>query len=165
MRNRRRKRFIDSAVQGAISRRIARHWIIFLAMVFMVLPLWRLMLATEFTGSFSALIFRSWLETLPVLVVLIAMLPIFVWDTVKLSHRFAGPMYRFHKTLKSLAAGEEVRPIRLREGDFWTEFADDFNTMVQRLARERNQNTSTADCEEPVPAACDNGSHSVGDVG
>ena len=164
MRNRRKKRFIDSAVQGAIGRRIALHWLMFFAMAFLTLPLWRLMSSTEFTGPFSTLLLRSWAETAPVLVILIAMLPIFVWDTVKFSHRFAGPMYRFHKTVKSLSAGEEVQPIRLRKGDFWMDVADDFNSMIERLTSERNQRASATDWDDTACGACGGDKDSVGEV-
>jgi hypothetical protein len=81
---------------------------------------------------------------------LIAILPLFVWDTVTLSHRFAGPMCRFHNSIKRLAAGEEVRPIRLRKGDFWTNFADDFNVLLERLAKERDRRND----EEEETVAC-----------
>jgi hypothetical protein len=133
MRNRRTRRFIDSTVQGALVRRIVLHWLIFLAMAFFTLPLWQIWSSGNIFRPFSTLMVESWRNTAPVFVILIAMLPIFVWDTVKLSHRFAGPMYRFQNTVKSLVAGKCVRPISLRDGDFWTEFADDLNALMRRI--------------------------------
>jgi hypothetical protein len=43
-------------------------------------------------------------------------------------------MIRFRRTLRHLAAGENVAPIRLRHGDFWKEMANDFNVMLERMA-------------------------------
>ena len=145
MKNRRKKRFVDSLVQGALIRRITLHWLLFFVMASVTMSLWRLMTSPEFDGPFSTLILRSWSETVPILVILAAMLPIFVWDTITFSHRFAGPMYRFHATVRRLAAGETVEPIRLRKGDFWLEFADDFNAMVERWTSERDRELPTTE--------------------
>jgi len=164
MQNRRKRKVIDSVVQGAIGRRIALHWLIFFAMAFFTLPLWNIISGMQFSGSFSSLLARGWMETAPVLVILLAMLPIFVWDTVKFSHRFAGPMYRFHQTVKSLAAGEDVPPIRLRKGDFWTEVADDFNSLIKSLTEERDQRTSAANSGDAACSGCSCDRESVGEV-
>lgn len=150
MKSRRKKHFVDPAVQGALIRRLVLHWLIFLTMTFFTLPLWRIWSTGNIFTPFPALMIESWEETAPVFLVLIAMLPIFVWDTVKLSHCFAGPMYRFQRTIQDLAAGEEVRPIRLRKGDFWTGFAEDLNRMMERLAAERRQDAP----ETGEPTAC-----------
>ena len=141
MRNRRKKLFIDSTVQGAIARKITLHWIIFFFLVFFTLPLWRLYCRTDMSSPFSTLMLQGWADTGPVFVILAAMLPIFIWDTVKLSHRFAGPMYRLHSALQDLAAGDEPQPIRLRKDDFWKDVADDFNAMLERSTCEGDRET------------------------
>ncbi|OHB85976.1 MAG: hypothetical protein A2V98_09380 [Planctomycetes bacterium RBG_16_64_12] len=145
MNNRRRKRYIDSAVQGALVRRIILHWLLFLAAALVVLPFWQVLSSGNLFSPFSRLMADGWAATAPVFVILIAMIPIFVWDTVTLSNRFVGPMYRFHKTIERLAAGEEVEPIRLRKGDFWKDVADDFNAVLERIARERQPDPSEPD--------------------
>ena len=144
MRNRRKKQFIDSAVQGALIRRITLHWLIFFAMALFTLPLWQLMRSEEFFVHFSRLMLQGLADTAPVFIILLAMLPLFVWDTVTFSNRFAGPMYRFHKAIRALAAGEDSPPIRLRKRDLWKDVADDFNAMLQRLASERERNAASA---------------------
>jgi hypothetical protein len=162
MRPRRRKKFIDSAVQGALIRRIVLHWLVFFTIAFFTLPLWQLMRGGEFLKPFAILMMDSWAESAPVFAILIALLPLFVWDTVVLSNRFAGPVYRLHTTIRKLTAGEEVPPIRLRKGDFWTKLADDFNLMVERLSAEQEGNSleqqakTPAKNEHAVPCApCD----------
>ncbi len=133
MKNRRKKRFVDFAVQGALIRRILLHWLLFLATACMVLPVWRIVTGAEPLGPFAELMSRGWVHSGPIFVILLAMLPVFVWDTVRFSQRFAGPMCRFHKTIQDINAGEGTRRIKLRQGDFWTQFADDFNTMMERM--------------------------------
>lgn len=148
MRNRRKKSFIDSAVQGALVRRIVFHWFIFIVLALLSLAVWRIMYTTGFSKPFSALMKDTFSELTPVIVILLALFPIFVWDTVTFSHRFAGPMYRFRSAVRSLAEGEEFRPIKLRKGDFWEDFAKDFNEMVEQLKSEKK---AAAD-PEPVGA-------------
>jgi len=155
MKARRTRKFIDSVVQGSLVRRIALHWFIFFALAFLMLPLWRMMTGAELVGSFSELMLRGWWETAPIFVILLALLPVFLWDTVTLSHRFAGPMYRFQDTVKRLAAGEDVPPIRLRKRDFWKEFAADLNSLMERMDSECNQAAQITQDDEPVAAACD----------
>ena len=82
------------------------------------------------------------------------MIPIFVWDTVTLSHRFAGPMYRFRKTLQELAAHGEAPPVKLRDRDFWQDVANDFNAVLERLASEPGHDASADDPDLLACAAC-----------
>ena len=133
MRSRRKKVFINRHVQGGLICRILFHWLVFFAMTLCILPLWQLLLSGNPLSPFREELVDMWVHSAPVFIILLALLPVFVWDTVKLSHRLAGPMYRFHKTVKEFAAGEEVKPIELRKGDAWADFANDFNLMLERI--------------------------------
>jgi len=57
-------------------------------------------------------------------------------------------MYRLHRTIRSINDGEEFRPILFRDGDFWQEVADDFNTMMERFAEEKRAASSVEQPEE-----------------
>ena len=151
MKTRRKKYLVNRSVQGTLICRILMHWLFFLAISLFVLPLWQLMISAEPLGPFAKGMVDMLVHSAPMFVILIALLPIFVWDTVKLSNRFAGPMYRFHNTVRRLAAGETVEPIKIRKGDFWGDFADDFNMMLERLNSRDNQH---ADGDlQPINAA------------
>lgn len=50
-----------------------------------------------------------------------------------ISHRIAGPLYRFSQRLKSLADGNVTDLIHLRKKDQLTEVADEFNKSVIQL--------------------------------
>lgn len=63
----------------------------------------------------------------------LAFLPLALIDFVRLSNRFAGPMQQLRRTMQELSRGEPVEPIRFRKGDFWHEFAADFNVLVDRV--------------------------------
>ncbi len=144
MKNRRKRHFIDSAVQGALARRIMLHWIIFSVLVLTIMPFCQIISDLKLDVPFSQQFQVKWMEMAPMFVIMLATLPIFVYDTIRFSHRFAGPIFRFHGVVKRLAAGKQVEPVELRPGDAWKEFADDFNAMVQRLTSEDNQKTSAS---------------------
>jgi hypothetical protein len=133
MKNRRRKFWIDRDVQGALVSRVIFHWLLLFAISVLFLPMFRLLNAAQIDAPFSTLLRRAWVDTAPIFVFMLLLLPFFVWDTVKLSNRFAGPMYRIRKALGSLAAGKDTDPIRLRDDDFWKEAAHDFNVVRERL--------------------------------
>ena len=85
------------------------------------------------TGPFESLpeIFAAlWFQYAPALVVAALVLPLILFDVVRISNRFVGPVYRLRQSMRRLARGEEVQPIKFREGDFWQTFADEFNHIL-----------------------------------
>lgn len=54
-------------------------------------------------------------------------------------HRVAGPVYRFRQVFIRLNRGEIPNKIRLREGDFFGETAEEFNRLIDRLQVERER--------------------------
>jgi methyl-accepting chemotaxis protein len=50
--------------------------------------------------------------------------------TLFVSHKIAGPLYRFKQTFKELASGNFSNQVRLRKGDQLVEVAGDFNHMI-----------------------------------
>ena len=57
-----------------------------------------------------------------------------------LSHRMAGPVYRFEQTCKAIAKGDFSQRIHLRKGDQFMELQDEFNKMMDRVEEEINKN-------------------------
>ena len=60
-------------------------------------------------------------------VVIVAFISLFV------THRIAGPVYRFEKVCEEVEAGRLNIKVRLREKDEFKELADSFNTMLRTL--------------------------------
>jgi nitrogen fixation/metabolism regulation signal transduction histidine kinase len=75
---------------------------------------------------------------------MVFLLPVFVVDTIKISHRFAGPVYSLRRALREIAEGKPPRKLKFRRHDFWHELADDYNAMLLRL--------NLVDDREPVDA-------------
>jgi len=149
----RKKTFVDPKVQGALVRRLVMHWTAFIAVSGLVAFCLQV-LSNPFT-PIQEHAQNLWWTHGPFLLVMVFMLPVFIVDTIKLSHRFAGPIYRMRQTIRSLAKGGAYSPMKFRDFDFWQGLAEDFNQMVERLSSGRPLTIATPDekeSEEPQAA-------------
>jgi len=130
---RRKKLYVDPQVQGALIVRMVTYWAVCLVTVSLMVLCWRIL-----TGPSRALD-ESLREVLfdyaPAVVASLALLPLVILDVLRLSNRFAGPLVRLRRAMRALARGEHVDPISFREGDFWLEFAQEFNAVAARVER------------------------------
>ncbi|MEQ8850003.1 hypothetical protein [Botrimarina sp.] len=127
----RKIKYVDPEVQGALARRMALHWLLFIALAATLVVGLR-WLVDPFT-PFADHLRSAWRVYGPLLIVLLSLAPLFIYDAIKLSNKFAGPMARFRDATRALARGEDPGPIELRRGDFWHDVAADFNAMIQRV--------------------------------
>src|SRR5882724_11869052 len=109
---RRTKHFIDSNVQGALTRRIIVHWLVFM-LVTSVISFILQVLSNPFQ-PLSDHFQNLWWAQGPFLLVMLFLLPVFVVDTIKLSHRFAGPIFSLRRTIRAVAQGEKPRKLKFR---------------------------------------------------
>ncbi len=56
------------------------------------------------------------------------------------SHKMAGPIYRFEQTCKAIAKGDFSQRVHLRKGDQLTDLQDEFNKMMDRVEEEIKKN-------------------------
>jgi hypothetical protein len=129
----RQKKFIDSKIQGALVCRIILHWFVFLAVA--SLGAFILQVITNPFQPIAEHARQVWWTHGPFFLVMACLLPAFVYDTVKLSHRFTGPIYRLQQTIRSIIAGGPASRLKFRENDYWQGLAIDFNTMIERLTK------------------------------
>lgn len=130
----RKKVFIDSRVQGALLRQLVWHWCLAcFIMVAYLLILQAFLSGLE--GNLADHVQAVWNRYAPLAVVLITLFPVFLYDSIRLSHRFAGPMVNLKRNLRKLAEGEPIPPLRFRQGDFWQELTSDFNLVADRLSK------------------------------
>lgn len=132
---------VDPKVQWSIAARIVGHWLLFLICLVSVGAMVRLMVsagAHSFGESWKAALVAQ----IPILGVMFFMLPIFLRDTLKMSNRFAGPMYRLRTSLNALSEHGTTRPIKFRDGDFWQEAAGDFNVVLTQMETLKNENAA-----------------------
>lgn len=56
-----------------------------------------------------------------------------IFMTLLVSHKIAGPLYRFRQTFKELAQGNFTNQVRLRKDDQLHEVAGEFNQMINAI--------------------------------
>jgi len=61
------------------------------------------------------------------------MVPLTLSAGIVVTHRVAGPVYRFTKHMLGIARGENPEPCKIRNGDEFNELCDAINRAVSRL--------------------------------
>jgi len=130
-RPRRSKKFIDANVQGSLARRIIFHWLLFLMVA--ALASFILQVLSNPFRPLAAHFRDIWWTHGPFLLVLLFLLPVFVVDSIKLSHRFAGPIYNLRRAMRDIVQGQSPRKLKFRRHDFWHDVAEEYNAMLLKL--------------------------------
>lgn len=123
--------FVDRRLQGDIVKRILLHWLTFIAAGTALSMTLRFL--THPTDPLGRQLGDMVGEFGPYLVVLLALLPVFVLDTIKLTNRFAGPYVRFRQHVRALVERRSPGPLKFREGDFWCETEEDLNALFSQI--------------------------------
>ncbi|HEY2760960.1 MAG TPA: hypothetical protein VGI75_09455 [Pirellulales bacterium] len=156
----RRQLFVDPAVQGKLMFRVAAYWLLSLTITGLLLLDWRMVIdpGKPFYSHFR----EMWYWYSPVAgIATLILLPITLLDCVRLSNQFVGPVFRLRRELRKLGTWEDVQSIRFREGDFWREFADEFNAVAERL---QTLTTQLAEAQTKAASAAID-SHAAADAG
>lgn len=147
----RRVNYVDRQVQGALVRRVIMHWCSFVMVsIFSVLILQLLLGDPE--KSLVQHVDAAWRQYALLAFVLVALLPAFLLDTIKMSNRFVGPVMRLRRALRQVADGEQVDSLKFRDNDFWGEIATDFNRVTEQLNQTASKETPATQ-EAPQQAA------------
>lgn len=127
----RKKIWIDQKVQGGLVNRAVIYWLSLVAYFAVGHVVFQFIDQPEWTYEehFNALLstFGFWFPGI------VLMTPLIVFDIVKTSHRFAGPIYRMRNYLHKVGTGEEKGKLWFREGDYWWELVEPVNTLVARM--------------------------------
>jgi len=127
----RRKTLIDREVQGGVLKKVAIHWVLFFICNAIALTIW-IRLFEQPDADWGQTFGDTLRRFLPFFVITLALIPAFVWDTLKLTNRFAGPIYRLRTALADANAGRAVAPLQFRTNDYWKEIAQNFNAVIAR---------------------------------
>jgi methyl-accepting chemotaxis protein len=147
MLKRRSSSLADWEVQSFLVIRLCIHWVLFLTAIAIGVLIWIRLFSNPIV---------TWQETqtqfiatfLPVLITSIAILPVFIFDSVRLSNRFTGPIFRLRKALSNLSNGKQEVALEFRENDFWKSLATDFNAVVG-LKEIASDSKSDPSCQIP----------------
>lgn len=129
----RRQLFVDPKVQGTLILRLLGYWGVTIITTIAMVFCWRVAISPPqpLVAHFRDMsVFFG-----PALVASLLLAPLIVVDCVRSSNRFAGPLYRLRRCLRDLIEGVPVPPLNFRDGDFWSDVADEFNAVSAKLQR------------------------------
>jgi hypothetical protein len=93
------------------------------------------------------------------LIIMVCLFPAFAYDSIKLSHRFAGPIYSVRTALRKLADGEDMPELSFRKGDFWTDMSGDINRIAARLREKSNDEAAQDEAAQDEGELLETASH------
>jgi hypothetical protein len=128
----RQQLFVDPHVQGAFLLRVSIYfgaWILGAGATATMLGMTSFLAQSDY-----ALMGQYWYFMKLVLVASLLVLPLILYDVGVLTNRVIGPLNRLRRELRRLGEGQRVGPLEFREGDYWQEFAAEFNAVAQRVA-------------------------------
>lgn len=123
--------WIDRHVQGVLVGRVLLYWSGILIYFGLSIgcyhwwqnPEWTL---TEHLGAMVE-------QVLPCLPTLVLLLPLVIFDIVRLSNRFAGPIFRLRHHLTELSQNSQISPLNFRDEDYWQQLAEPINLLQQKM--------------------------------
>ncbi|MBL8849906.1 MAG: hypothetical protein JNG89_09485 [Planctomycetaceae bacterium] len=133
---RRKRTYINSRVQGRFLFRVAAYWLTYHAVLWHGLFVYRYaqvrMTTTEATPftPVSSVYWQFCTDYAPLLMCSVLIMPLFMLDFVRLTHRIVGPLVRSSNALQSLMEGKRVQHIEFRKGDLLTEFQTRLNDFL-----------------------------------
>ncbi|MDG2131332.1 MAG: hypothetical protein P8K08_25265 [Fuerstiella sp.] len=129
--NLRKKAVTNAEVQWTLALRVVLHFFVFVcagAFFGLINQFFK-----DPFGGFTANVTVFWEQSIPMLLALGCLMPIFVRDILTLSNRISGPICRLRDTVKRLGDGEDMPPLEFRKKDMWNDLPELFNTMTDRL--------------------------------
>ncbi|MCA9115361.1 MAG: hypothetical protein KDA79_09755 [Planctomycetaceae bacterium] len=156
--SRRRRVIIDTRLQGRLVLRVAAFWAVYHVVLWHAMFLHRYIqyrgelaagarpmpfsqLYTEFVNAHTSMLLCAFL-----------VLPILLWETLKQTHRIAGPAERIRRMIRRLAAGYQVEPLRLRADDLLDDLVLDLNELLAvQQAKEIQQARGAGSGQVPLP--------------
>jgi hypothetical protein len=127
----RKRLLVDKQVQWALIKRFLFYWVCIL--VFVTMPIAISQTLVEPSRYLVQHYFDTWRSHWPILATLTVLLPFVLYDILKISHRFAGPIFRLRRELQRYVHGEEADCVRFRDGDFWPDLGDNVTALMERV--------------------------------
>jgi len=153
----RSKVYVDRKVQGALVRRQIIYLLTWMYAIFCLLAGVPIIVGAVLMGGDFAItdvLRATWIQFWPVAFAAGVLLPALIYDIIRQSHKFVGPLLRLRRAVQDLTAGRDPGEITLRKGDHWEDLIEDFNRLTEvtkELRQERNR-PLTAAADTPTEA-------------
>ncbi|MEM1304614.1 MAG: hypothetical protein AAGG46_06940 [Planctomycetota bacterium] len=148
----RRRILVDAPLQCALLCRVVVYWLLCLTVMFALVALQSVWAGQEV--GWPVLVSRTLIAFGPALIASMVLLPLVLFDALRFSHRFAGPLHRLINEARRLADGQTLQPVKFRRNDYWTELATEFNRVSDEVHRLRQAGEhESGESEETLQAA------------
>jgi len=133
----RQRVWIDNSVQGVLIGRIVLYWLC--GMVYFGLGSACFQFYEHRDWTFSehavalAVQFGPWLPSL------ILFMPLVIYDIVRMSNLFVGPIFHLRRHLNTLVRDPECHPLKFREDDYWHDLEEPVNALHTEILNLRAQ--------------------------
>lgn len=155
--SRRKRTYVNARVQGRIVGRVAAYWVLYHIVLWHGLFVFRYaqirmssdeILLSQPVGS---VYWQFCINHIPLLMASLLIMPLFMLDFVRLTHRVVGPLVRAGDALQQLMQHRRVPSVEFRKGDLLTEFEHTFNDFLAFY--EENKNAAATRRAAEAPAA------------
>ena len=132
----RRKTYVDKSVQGALLRRIFFHWLAFFFVAGLSIVMLQTLLGDPSKSISERLQFEMG-EFALIGIIMLALLPAFMLDTIRFSNRFVGPIIRLRRHIRELGEQGDTTHCSFRDNDFWSEMAVEYNKVIDVVKKQK----------------------------
>jgi signal transduction histidine kinase len=129
--------------------RLIAYWVA--SVMFITLPLAFFRTFAHPDCLFTDHLLAVWREHWTVFATATTLLPFVLFDFLKFSNRFVGPIHRMRQELNRFSQGERMRKITFREQDFWTDLSVGLNKMTQRIEELELQSAKDSPVSDQTP--------------
>ncbi len=126
----RKQMWVDADVQGTLVRRIGFYWLA--CLTFITIPLLWFAIAEDPTRYVYQHLGPIWQRHWPIYLAIFCLVPLTMWDALRVSHRIAGPVLRIRKQLVRINEGEPFTDLEFRTNDFWQDLAGQINQLSKK---------------------------------
>lgn len=156
---RRTRILVDKRFQLGISLKIvvclACYLVLFCLMAFLS-PLLALLTGSATGAALDAALHQVGLFVQHLILPLVLTFTCLALHCILLSHRVAGPAYRFCRTFDAMRDGDLSVDVHLRKGDYLTDVADSYNSMIDSVRTEvANVQVAARDLESRLRAGAE----------
>jgi len=129
--------WVDSTVQGVLIGRIVLYWISALLYVTLGSACFQYYQHPDWTvAEHVAALFSQFWPWIPSAVLC---LPLVVFDVVRLSNHFVGPIYRLRQHLMEICEDPHCRALKFRDDDYWQDLAEPTHCLQAELLTLRSE--------------------------
>jgi hypothetical protein len=127
----RRKLWVDAQIQGILVGRVVIYWLA--AVLYFGLGIGVSQYCDQPDWTYAEH-WQNWLKTIgPWIPSTCLLLPLVIYDVIRTSHAFTGPIIRLRHQLNKLAQSPNCTPIVLRQDDYWQDLIQPVNNIQNQM--------------------------------